>query len=369
MKTRGIFSISVLDQELVMSPLETVRKSKVFRLPDMFHKYKQEDPFELDLILNITCINCQVLVNIEKIEEHSKFCVTIQDSIVLLDSTPQLDQISFKLEKLNLCLKEVLINPNLRPGDKNYILILLRLISSVTSMPNKPEIIKAKISLSSVSLTFRGSISIKVYIDRLQELLDSYLKIIEENQNNTDRNLEDLIKSKAEEIEILKKQTANYKHQSQVLTKIINSPVNKKTKIEEISSDICSLKSEFTLNVTTMQNVEEEPLPDSGNHEELDSNDLKKFFYSLCLSQKIKHHPGKHRKNVSVQRLYQEVQEKQIPAEEWFIYVSSQFNSPNEKFTEEPKRRRPQINRKKHEFESIVEVEEILSDMRIPNLN
>ena len=151
-------------------------------------------------------------------------------------------------------------------GDKNYILILLRLINTILNMPAKEEIDKVRTSLSSISTTFRGNMNILLYIDRLKELL----------------------KQKIEDKAYSKK---IYEIESCIGSSIESSSVF--TGSNNFADYGCFSPA---LNILEHYNEEE----------------LKKYFYSLCLSLKVKFHNTNIKNMISTDKLYQEAISKNI---------------------------------------------------------
>lgn len=309
-------------------------------------------PLEEQQILNINCMNCQELVPLDKIEVHSKSCTSIPEAVQSMESGSYLTQIMFKLRKLESCLVELVQGSDLRPGDKNYVNIFTRLCKSVIeagTMEQTETVIK---SLSSLLVSFKGSLSIRVYADRLQALVQELKLGLQEQE----------IEKKKQELEKIKEEVEKYKHRSEVLQKSIvrtssaSKMGNINRKLDEITSEIGSLYSGSS-EVTAMSGLEEEkqeleePLTSS-------SNDLQKHFYSLCLTIKMKQANKARVQNISIQKLYNEAVSQSIPPDSWPDFINNQLKNPARWIDDTRARRRVQPKSslmKPQYFEVIVE--------------
>ena len=302
-------------------------------------------------ILNINCMNCQELIPIEKIEDHSKVCTTTPENVKNIESGEYLSQIMFKLQKLENCLNDMSRNPELRPGDKNYIAIFSRLCQKVIKNNSIEDVDSVMQSLSSLLVTFKGSLSIRVYADRLQALAQEQKLGFQELE----------IENKKQELEKIKEQVEKYKTRTQVLQKTLlkTTPPNKigelNRKLDEITSDIGSLYSSAS-ELTANSAIEEEK-QDFEENLTGNSTDLRKHFYSLCLSLKMKSSGKASVQNVSIQKLYKEAIETNVPPDVWPQFITNQLKNPL-KWAEEtrPRRFQPKNSSMKSQyFEVIVE--------------
>lgn len=309
-------------------------------------------PAEEQIILNINCMNCQELVPLDNIEQHSKTCTTISETVQTMESGSHHTQVIFKLKKLENCLTELTKNPELRPGDKNYINIFTRLCKKTidsAALEQTEEVIK---SLSSLLVSFKGNLSIRVYADRLQALVHEQKLVFQDME----------IEKKKQELEKIKLDVEKYKHRSEVLQKsLIKTSSGARIgdlnrKLDEITSDIGSMYSGSS-ELTAMSGLEEEkqeleePLPSS-------SNDLQKHFYSLCLTIKMRQSARTRTQNISIQKLYNEAVQNGIPPDNWPDFINNQLKNPAKWVDDTRARRRVQPRAalmKPQYFEVIVE--------------
>lgn len=338
---KGMMSVRKIFQDFSSDSRKSLREPKKLVLP-----------VEEQVILNINCMNCQELVPLDKIEQHSKTCTTISETVQSIETGSHHTQVIFKLKKLENCLSELTRNSDLRPGDKNYINIFTRLCKKTIeseSLDQTEEVIK---SLSSLLVSFKGNLSIRVYADRLQALVQEQKLVFQDME----------IDKKKQELEKIKEEVEKYKHRSEVLQKSIIrtnsgarvSDLNRK--LDEITSDIGSIYSGSS-ELTGMSGLEEEkqeleePLPSS-------SNDLQKHFYSLCLTIKMRQSVRTRTQNISIQKLYNEAVQSNVPPDNWPDFINNQLKNPNKWVDDSRARRRVQPRAalmKPQYFEVIVE--------------
>lgn len=308
-------------------------------------------PEDEQQILTVNCMNCQELISIEKIEDHSKFCTTIPESVITLESGSYLSQIIFKLKRLESCLMDLSKNPELRPGDKNYITIFLRLSRKIIESNSIEQTDSVINSLSSLLVTFKGSLSIRVYADRLQTLVQEQKLGLQEME----------IEGKKQELEKIKEEVEKYKNRSSVLTKTLlkttpgTNAVDLNRKLEEITSDVGTIFSGSS-EPTVFSGVEDEKIEMEIPASVL-TDDLQKHFYALCLSIKTRTVGKVKSQNISIQKLYNEALEHKIPPDSWPDFITNQLKNPA-KWTDDRSRRRFQPKNpamKKEYFEVIVE--------------
>ena len=204
-------------------------------------------------------------------------------------------------------------------------------------------------SLSSLLVSFKGSLGIRVYADRLQALVK-----------------EQKVGFQEQELEKLKEQTEVYKTRAQVLQKSLlqitpASGISTLTKkLHEINSDVGTFLSGSS-EVTAMSGVDEEKHDLEGFDNMSSANegekDLKTLFYSLCLSIKLRNAGKKNMLNISVQKMYDEAVEKKASPDNWPEFIVNQLKNPM-RFSEDPRGRRrlhQKSGSKQLYFESIVE--------------
>ncbi|OMJ81175.1 hypothetical protein SteCoe_18398 [Stentor coeruleus] len=279
-------------------------------------------PIEEEEILNVNCMNCQELIPINKIEDHSKLCTTVPESVENIESGSLLNHVNFKLKKLESCLLDLAKNSDLRPGDKNYISIFIRLSQKTLNgnIDDTENVIK---SLSSLLVSYKGSLSIRIYADRLHALVqEQKLGYQEEEINKKKGELEKIV----EKVEKLKNRSeVLQKHVTKTLPLCKIAEINRK--VDEITSDIVSIGSN-TSEVTALSGVDEEFKQEFDEPFLGTGTDLQKHFYSLCLTIKMKNSTKNQMQNVSIQKLYKEAVDNNVPPDNWQEYINNQLKNP-----------------------------------------
>jgi hypothetical protein len=353
---RNSIGLADTDAFPVKEPTLTSRK-KPNNIFNSHPKKSMNEVNEIEAILNILCINCQELINTENIEKHSANCTTLSETVISLESLTQTKEIEFKLVRLLKCIEDVNKNPDLKPGDKNYTLILIRLIGNIVKNPEKNEVEKARNSISSVSTSFRGSMSIRIYIDRFQSLIISLSKSLQDDLKEDSIKIQQIMEAKSKEIEELKSKTKEYEKRNKVLEHIISKTPRYRTAskaIEEIQSNLgTSRHSSSSVGSNIVKDDETQFLISSDSIEYSSTEDLRKYFYSICLSQKIMYAKQSQQK-LSIKKLFKAVNDLNIPPEQWWKFINQQVLNPDPVFAEDPPRRIIPP-KKKQAFETIIE--------------
>ncbi|CAG9326335.1 unnamed protein product [Blepharisma stoltei] len=293
--------------------------------------------------LRILCKNCEDLIPIDLIESHSRTCLCISESLLILESFTSLDQINFRLKKLEKCLMEMTEKIILKPGDKSYVSILLRLCQKISELnygeDRKNE--ETLRSLSSLLITFRGSLTLKIYADRLKSLAHDQKLALKEAKN---ANLEEL-RNKALDFQKALNNAVSLGLKSQELNK----------KIDEITSELESLTSENTVISSTTTQEMEDSLMQIENFENININSQQRFFYSLCIAEKMKSPSKSKLHNISIQKLYNKAIALKIRIENWQKWIEESFKSPDFFIEKVPRPKARKSTRKHHYFETIIE--------------
>ncbi|CAG9317727.1 unnamed protein product [Blepharisma stoltei] len=306
----------------------------------------------------ITCINCQELINVNSIESHSKECIKVTENVASIDSSSFLQQTTFKLEKLEKCLEDIIATRNLRPGDKNYLSVLIKFCNKIVKFDyNEFEACEAIVkNLENLLISHQGSSSLKIYADKLYSISKDMLEAIRELA----------IQKKKQEIDKMRFEVKLYKDQAEMLQNKINKRVPG-LKIADISKPLKTVESEINLRnlntPTTSNSATEEasPLLEEHSEENLsDKSDLQRYFYALCLGYKLKLSKNSESRYVSIQKLYSSAISSAVPAEKWKDWIAHELSSPEKWFGDKPKssrrsRMRTETSRRAKDFEAIIE--------------
>ncbi|OMJ68290.1 hypothetical protein SteCoe_34299 [Stentor coeruleus] len=342
---------------------ETTKGTNTISL-NRFTRKKYQDIKDLySPLLSVLCINCQEMIPGELIETHSGKCVFVTQTVQKIENTHSIDEWIFKIQKLKICLEDVIKKPEAKPCDKNTLIIMIRIIDATLANHSEEMLNNSTRSLNALSNNFKASLSIRVYLDRLQSLMVSLLIITQSENRLNAVDIETALIEKTKEINDLKIKTEYFKAQSDALEDAIvysNRVINPMGKIiDDIDSEVGSRISSNS-RISTLQNefnssLQEEMRLSNFEKNNLNEDDLQKYFYSLCLSLKIKYSTkDKIKSRLSNQKLYNEVIKLGIPTEEWYSFISNQFEDPDSKFIEGPPRRNTKI-KVKQIFEHIIE--------------
>ncbi|OMJ74113.1 hypothetical protein SteCoe_27033 [Stentor coeruleus] len=310
-------------------------------------------PLNEEQIMCVNCMNCQELIHIENIEEHSKYCTTVPESVEKLESKDILVQVLFKLRKLEKCLVDISKNPDLRPGEMNYISIFLRLCQKAINGKGIEDIDSVVKNLSSLFITYKGSLGIRVYADRLFALVQEQKLGYQEVEINTKRQELEKYKEQISKLTKRKDSTINHSLNNAVYSKSINSD----RKIEDINSEIGSMYSGSS-ELTTLSMLDDESRHNSEESFLNSSNGLQERFLALCLTIKMQNSGTKNIKKLSIQKLYKESQRCNISPNDWPDFIEKQMENPMKWIEDSRSRRRFQPRSsdfRPQYFEAIVE--------------
>jgi hypothetical protein len=267
--------------------------------------------------LGVLCINCGNYIFSSEIEVHSSVCLSVQDS--QYESEGTLKPVKEKLMKLEACLNKS-VSALLRLGDQNYLKILIRLCRSLLHIEDAedlPDINQVAESLASLLTTFRGSAALKLYGERLRALA-----------SELDRDVTSL--SLQLTVDSLKQQVEFYKSKASSLEKAVMSPrihmptESTKAFIDSLDSDIGSRHSD-TSDFTSLTSQSESLHHEANEDRQEFSADLKRLFYSKCLTMKLSFPKKSVAHQVPISSLFRLAIEQRIPAEDWSEFIKSRL--------------------------------------------
>lgn len=315
---------------------------------------------DFESILNILCINCQELVNVTRIDYHSKLCVHPSEKFLQLEKDNEIEAIRFKIMNLKNVLEEITLQPKLSPSDKNYAIILIRHCLTVLNTRN-PQVLEQIVdSLNTMLQLYKGSLCTRIYTERFASLVAQLMGclIIESNLNTQVVGNKNIFKDI--EIKSLQEQVEYYRSRAEILQKVVAKTQNMNLpelnrKLEAIRSELGSLSPSASSASSILP--DERPFSPMGSSDEegKDQEEMKKYFYSLCLAQKINVSTAKkHAPNLSISKMLQDVIDKGIPPEDWQSFINTQFSNPDQKFVDQKPQRRSPLKHLKV-FEKITE--------------
>ena len=251
--------------------------------------------------LKVTCINCQNLISPDEIENHSSNCFSINNEILDLEQGSYLNELIYKIKKLEDCLHELRKSEPLTHQDDKCLLLLIKYCrisqtQSVDSIRNNLQ------SLGSFISSFRGAFTYKVYADRLQSLLIETTQMVEAAE----------IEKKKNEIEGIKLEVEKYKVRTEMIKKgILTTTCSAKLKammrkVQDIDKNAGSISERVV-------KIEE----DKENNPE----ELKQLFYSLFLSMKMKVPQKIRLESFNIHKYFVEASKGGIQPENWPEFI------------------------------------------------
>lgn len=258
--------------------------------------------------LDVTCINCQNLIPLDKIENHSKVCTNIQADIQRLEQGSYLNEVLFKLTKLQACLNDQ-SQYNLGASDKNYLKILTRFCETC-KFGTFLTIESTLQSLFELLSNFKGTLPIRIYAERLQILLVELRTLLEQTE----------IENKKQELQKIKNEVEKYKNRTEIIQQTLMKTVSA-DKLRIIREKIFEISAENISDETSeaSRNMEEEKTEDS------EYKTLQKHFFSLCLSIKMKLPKNLRTKNFSIQELFVKAKKMKISPDNWAEFISQEL--------------------------------------------
>jgi hypothetical protein len=290
---------------LMLSSFARREPSTNLRLPQNTFK----DP-ETQYIL---CINCQEHINEDFIENHSQSCTVVSARLREMEAETSLAFTNFKLTKLANLLSLLLKEPSRSSGDRNYIKIFLSIAQRailVTSVEDEAGNREVTESLCSTAATFSGTEALLLYSERLRMLLYEQTKVLRKEMMGG-RLLDQMSEARTS------------KSGSQRGLIVVNSEVSSNSQ----GLSFISKSSSFSLNsiAEPMKALKLNSSKEFGD----DSNDdeLKRAFYSKCLSAKVRIPRRDPASRVSVLKLYKLMLAQQVPEEDWDTFLQIQFSN------------------------------------------
>ena len=317
-----------------------------------------------EFMLHLLCLNCQNHVQVSDADMHSLICILPTESVRGLDKQTSVEQIKYKLFKLKDLFERTIRE---KENEGTQILGMRTMMELALKVCEQDQYYCDQVSFERLSVIIDridGDIWMKLLAERLYSLLaqlenlDEGLKGEKEEEEEGFSFQKQTLKFDSE-IRELKKKVDVYKRRSLILQNacLKTQPSTFFSQsIESIESRMGSPQPTLVSLSPASCNSPEIHLPsylDLGFNSE---TELRKYFYSLYLSQKLRLlSQKKHKiKNFSVNKLYTHALFKQIPPENWQSFIFEQLQNPDPDLKESPVRHIYNF-RKKQNFESIIE--------------
>lgn len=291
-------------------------------------------------IPDVLCINCEDMISFEKVCAHSVVCVKPTSQVVKMSKSNYHYQIQYKINKLKAAIESLaFFNRLALTYEQNTTINII--VSSANQLitliePASESIdICTEISSRLRKLSETISPSFQIYSERLRNLsLEKTYYFLEYLQVHKDSSIvQSFITKKSKELTEMKNRLLDYNKKSQKLQRLLK----KCESIDEIQSQVESIKT-VNSNLTSplLNNHIDAELGDLDlmieQQKQLASEksfeDLKKFFYSKCLSVKLSYpsrHPAQY---IQIPELFEKIQKNNTPLEKWEECIKEEFNHP-----------------------------------------
>lgn len=270
--------------------------------------------------LSVLCINCEEMIDVNYVEQHSRICTRITEEVRKAEhSTDPLIHVHLRTTKLRLFLQQ--LADDSRSGERNYLMIMMRLLQQLSTTPTDDSTQEVLKSLSSLVATFTGADSILLFLERVRSLAleqADALKLLE-------------LQHKKSEIDDLRQQVEIQKQKAQIWQRTLqkaraNAPP---PQIDALQSEAASKKSG---SVSESLAVEDEAagqlVPSLRPDQPLDSEELKRAFFSQCLAIKMGLKSRDKAQVVAIPPLYEKAMREKVPVENWYEFIRNELSSP-----------------------------------------
>ena len=165
-----------------------VRKDVLAALPEPPPSSTANVQFSDVFILDAMCINCNEMIQLESMEEHSRIWTQVTNDVMSYDELDTLKQHRNKLDKLLENLDHLQLDEKLPLGDRNYISLLAKFVTTVLLAEKTWQGVEAIYHIiewvESISHTYSGSRFVYIYIQRVKFLINQIYHTMNAQLNN-----------------------------------------------------------------------------------------------------------------------------------------------------------------------------------------
>lgn len=271
--------------------------------------------FQSEIIsdIDVLCINCYECISVDDVDRHSELCLkpTIEDF------SPS--SVEIRLIKLYNTIRSKKIDAY---GDVLLVLIELEEYSQaiLDCSMNSYDLLDRLDNISKSCMLMREGISCSIIARRLMNLIEvkgPFHSIKREE-------IEDKLKLYEEEMARQQKELERWRIRSEILMELIGN-LNPKNLLE-ITSDMGS--EAFASNSISSKATEiTEQREDDITPNILTSDELEKYFYSICIRKKMiypKDHPAK---GVIIYLLFQKCKDQNVPVTVWDDFIEENLKN------------------------------------------
>ena len=302
--------------------------------------------------LSVLCINCQETLDLAFVETHSRACTRLSDEVrAAEDSEDPLKGLYMRISKLRSFLQLLVEEEGLKSGERSYLAMGIGHLQRLAEVPTLGETREVLNALSSLLVTFKGTDSILIFLERIRALAleqEKSLKMLE-------------IALKRAEIHDLQSQLHSEQKKLAIwqdsLSKLHLSP---QPRIDSVHSQVASVNtSECSTPASVNEDVPAfEWLKMSENHS--DPEELKRLFIGKALAMKLGNRRFDQQEFISLSELHARAVALSVPIVSWPEFIRGELlNAKNWRSKNEARKRfssRP-ISSQFAYFDTIVEDE------------
>ncbi|OMJ91687.1 hypothetical protein SteCoe_5714 [Stentor coeruleus] len=294
----------------------------------------------MDEIPDVLCINCENMIEITKLEAHSKICIQPTQQVLKYNNMSFLPGLHFRLIKLKSSVEALVYyeNESLSSSTKGYLEFLIVKANELLSLHNdNMESVNIATAINTKLRNVSGKMPCKyvVYSERLRFLaLEKTYFILDVISKKTERiSISQMLIAKKQEMDYTKKHMKFIKRAKNRIGNRTNSYDN----LEEVSSNIIP-RSSIMSNIESpgqrkgngVIEIEDfQPLSSGGRQKVVNiKSDMKKSFFSKCLVVKLTFHSKHPAQYIQINELYEKILENNTPAEKWEEFIRDEFDHP-----------------------------------------
>jgi hypothetical protein len=274
--------------------------------------------------IDFLCINCQEMVTKENISMHSLICVYPLPNILKLECESIASQIIYKLNKIAFALQSRIADklPEIDRGIYEFLITQANTLLTVQD-PSRDSLEKCKstaFTLDRYSTTVLSP-GLILYCERLKVLASQAIKTLEQELSSQINPLDLKYKEIQEAKENIYKGITENSHNIDEISSQISQIWNHKP-----GSTIFTSPDEF--NIKDLEELDKLGKIQEKEQEKKNSEDLKKYFFSICLLKKLSFPSEDPVQRIQIPDLYKKVLELQVHVNDWKNYITEQFENP-----------------------------------------
>lgn len=161
------------------------------KTPNRFSSKEEEQNYNIDVL----CINCQQMINVDEIDQHSMACFKVNEKVYQIENNLTLNQIDYKLSKLQEALEQHSRSKQTGYFDRNSIgetqtsRQITDFINRILKFNNKADAKQIKmlkdviVEIQQTLTNFKGSTALLLYLERVKLMgKEKYRELVKKDQ-------------------------------------------------------------------------------------------------------------------------------------------------------------------------------------------